>query len=189
MRWRTTQLDSHSGTTITNDRLRRCLGERGVALLSRTDQPTQVLEVGCGAGRFTEILLQYPSSHVTSLDISSAVEANQTNFPQNESHRIVQGDIMHAPFSVGGFDMVICLGVIQHTPNPEATMVKLFEQVRPGGMLVIDHYTTEIRRWTKITALLLRLGIKRLPSKLRMRTCELMAFVAADAVTACTRRW
>jgi SAM-dependent methyltransferase len=81
LRWRTTQLDSHSGTTITKDRLPRCLGERGAALLSRTDLPRQVLEVGCGAGRFTEILLQYPSARVTSLDLSSAVEANQTNFP------------------------------------------------------------------------------------------------------------
>jgi 2-polyprenyl-3-methyl-5-hydroxy-6-metoxy-1,4-benzoquinol methylase len=173
LRWRTTQLDSHSGTTITKDRLLRCLGSRAVDLLSRTGESTQVLEVGCGAGRFTEILLQFPSARVTSLDLSSAVEANQANFPQDQNHRVVQADIMQAPFGKG-FDMVICLGVIQHTPNPEATIAKLFEQVRPGGMLVIDHYTPEIKRWTKITALLFRPVIKRLPSKTRMRTCELL---------------
>jgi hypothetical protein len=83
---------------------------------------------------------------------------------------------MHPPFSEWSFDMVICLGVIQHTPNPEATMVKLFEQVCPG-ILVIDHYTSEIRRWTKITALLLRPFIKRLPSKLRMQISELLIYL------------
>ncbi len=174
LRWRTTQLDSHSGTTITKDRLLRCLGQRGIELLSRTDKPTQVLEVGCGAGRFTEILLQFPAARVTSLDLSAAVEANQKNFPQNANHRVVQADIMQAPFEGGGVDMVICLGVIQHTPRPEATMAKLFEQVRPGGVLVIDHYTPEIKRWTKLTALMLRPVIKRLPSKARMRICELL---------------
>ena len=92
LRWRTTQLDSNSGTTITKDRLHRCLGERAVDLLTRTDESTQVLEVGCGAGRFTEILLQFPSARVTSIDLSSAVEANQTNFPQGENHQIVQAD-------------------------------------------------------------------------------------------------
>jgi 2-polyprenyl-3-methyl-5-hydroxy-6-metoxy-1,4-benzoquinol methylase len=177
LRWRTTQLDSHSNTTITKDRLLRCLGDKGVEMLSRTDRPTHILEVGCGAGRFTEILLQFPSARVTSLDLSAAVEANQTNCPQDAHHRVVQADIMQAPFEGQGFDMVICLGVIQHTPNPEATMAKLFEQVTPGGMLVIDHYTPEIKRWTKISALLLRPVIKRLPSKARMRICELLVSV------------
>ncbi len=166
LRWRKTQLDSYSGTTITKSRLYRCLGESGIDLLSRLNCSTHVLEVGCGAGRFTEILLQFPSARVTSLDLSSAVDANQINFPQTKNHRIIQADIMHAPFEVGGFDLVICLGVIQHTPNPEATISKLFEQVRPGGMLVIDHYTPDIKRLTKITALLLRPVIKRLPSSL-----------------------
>jgi len=172
LRWRTTQLDSHSGTTITKSRLQRCLGNSGIELLCRQNESTQVLEVGCGAGRFTEILLQYPSARVTSLDLSSAVEANQINFPQSEHHRIVQADIMQAPFDGEGFDMVICLGVIQHTPSPEATISKLFEQVRPGGMMVIDHYTPDIMRRTKITALLVRPVVKRLPSKARMKTCE-----------------
>src|SRR4030095_11219352 len=52
-RYRLTQLDSYSGTTITRDRIRRCLGER----LWNDLADKQVLECGCGAGRFTEILL------------------------------------------------------------------------------------------------------------------------------------
>ena len=177
LRWRTTQLDSFSATTITRDRLYRCLGHKGREILSYSNKAAQVLEVGCGAGRFTEILLQFPAARVTSLDFSTAVEANQANFPQDERHRIVQADIMQAPFEREQFDMVVCLGVIQHTPNPEATIEKLFDQVKPGGMLVIDHYRPEIRRLTKITGNLLRPIVKRLSSQRRMQTVELLVSI------------
>ncbi len=174
LRWRTTQLDSFTGTTITRDRLYRCLGDKGREMLSSESIPSQVLEVGCGAGRFTEILLEFSGARVTSLDFSTAVEANQANFPQDRRHRIVQADIMQAPFKPEQFDLVICLGVIQHTPNPEATIEKLFHNVKPGGMLIIDHYRPEIMRLTKITANLLRPIIKRFSSKHRMQTVELL---------------
>jgi 2-polyprenyl-3-methyl-5-hydroxy-6-metoxy-1,4-benzoquinol methylase len=137
-RWRLTQLDSHTGTSITADRLNRCLGDELVHKLSGQGE-IQILEAGCGAGRFTEILLGYPVVRLTSADLSSAVESNQINFPQNQRHRIVQCDICLAPFKPDSFDVVVCLGVIQHTPNPELTIRKLFEQVKPNGWLVFDH--------------------------------------------------
>lgn len=174
LRWRTTQLDSFTGTTISRDRIYRCLGSDGLELLKNGNKPIQILEVGCGAGRFTEILLQFPAVRLTSMDLSQAVEANALNFPPDANHRIVQADIMMPPFPSRQFDIVICLGVIQHTPSPEDTIRKLYDQVKPGGYLVIDHYTFEIRRLTKITGNLLRPIIKRLPSRLRMRVVERM---------------
>src|SRR5262245_18612139 len=52
-KYRLTQLDSYTGTSISRDRLRCCLGEE----LWQTLAGKTVLECGCGAGRFTEILL------------------------------------------------------------------------------------------------------------------------------------
>jgi len=52
-RFRRSQLDSYSGTTISRDRLTRCLGGSLEAVRGKA-----VLEAGCGAGRFTEILLE-----------------------------------------------------------------------------------------------------------------------------------
>jgi SAM-dependent methyltransferase len=113
LQWKTyrkTQLDSYSKSPISYDRLRRCLGEE---LWSRLHAPpgVSVLEAGCGAGRFTEILLATPSAHVTSTDYSAAVEANQENCPQGDRHRVVQADIRSSPFAPGQFDVVLCLGV------------------------------------------------------------------------------
>jgi 2-polyprenyl-3-methyl-5-hydroxy-6-metoxy-1,4-benzoquinol methylase len=156
-RYRRTQLDSYSGTDISKKRLRRCLGEK----LWHNLAGKQVLECGCGAGRFTEILLNLGAS-VTSADLSEAVEANAENFPVSDTHRIAQADILNLPFAPRQFDVVICLGVIQHTPKPEETIARLYEQVRCGGSLVIDHYTHSLSYYTKTTALF-RQVLKRLP--------------------------
>jgi SAM-dependent methyltransferase len=172
LQWRTyrkTQLDSYTGTTLSRDRARRCLGEDCWAALQRGDL-INVLEVGCGAGRFTEILLA-TGARVTSVDMSSAVEANQDNFPHSESHRIVQADVRQLPFVPRQFDVVFCLGVIQHTPYPEETIGKLYEQVKPGGWLVIDHYTYTLSELTK-SALLFRMLFTRLSPEMGLRCCE-----------------
>jgi len=174
IKWRKTQLDSYTNTTITQDRLFRCLGKNIISNLQNSNDPVHVLEVGCGAGRFTEILLKFPSIRLTSVDLSYAVEANSLNFSQNINHRIIQTDLMELPFNPKQYNIVICLGVIQHTPNPEKTIKKLYEQVEPGGDLIIDHYTFNLSRLTKITHIILRPIIKRLSSRTRMNTIKFL---------------
>jgi len=165
-KYRLTQLDSYTRTTISKDRARRCIGEELWDELAGK----QVLECGCGAGRFSEVLLS-KKVYLTSVDLSEAVEANQETFPQGEYHRIAQADIEHLPFARQQFDVVFCLGVIQHTPDPEKTIACLYEQVRPGGMLVIDHYTHRLSWYTK-TAPLFRRYLRRLPPEQGMRFTE-----------------
>jgi SAM-dependent methyltransferase len=155
LRHQLTQLDSYTRTTISRDRARRCLGEEWDNLPG-----SLVLECGCGAGRFTEVLLER-GAQVMSVDLSAAVEANERNFPRSDSHRIAQADILALPFPSQTFDVVFCLGVVQHTPNPERTIAALYDQVRPGGTLVIDHYLLNLT-WFVQVAPLLRLYYRRL---------------------------
>ena len=72
--YRKTQLDSYTGTTISRDRLSRCLGGSMEVVRDKL-----VLEAGCGAGRFTERLLESGAA-VFACDLSPAVEANYENF-------------------------------------------------------------------------------------------------------------
>ncbi|MBV9453466.1 MAG: class I SAM-dependent methyltransferase, partial [Rubrobacter sp.] len=136
-RFRSTQLDSYTGTTISRDRLTDALGGSLDMVRGKS-----VLEAGCGAGRFTEILLS-AGARVFACDLSEAVEANHANCRHWPDYFICQADIMQIPVSPLSFDIVICLGVIQHTPNPEATIAALTQYVKPGGMLAIDHYSRE----------------------------------------------
>ena len=145
-KFRLTQLDSHTRAPISRNRLARCFGSE----LWSDLRDKRVLEAGCGAGRFTEILLE-KGALVTSIDLSEAVEANQENCPQTDHHQIAQADITSLPFRPQQFDIVMCLGVIQHTPNPERTIAALYDQVKPGGWLIFDHYTYDPFYYTRTT--------------------------------------
>ena len=93
-----------------------------LSLLRNDQSKLDVLEAGCRAGRFSEILLGYPATRLKSVDMSSAVEANHVNIPQNERHSIVQCDICEPPFRPRAYVLVLCVGVVQHTPSPEETI-------------------------------------------------------------------
>jgi 2-polyprenyl-3-methyl-5-hydroxy-6-metoxy-1,4-benzoquinol methylase len=170
-RYRLTQLDSYTKTTISKDRLHRCLGEP----LWTSLEGKHVLECGCGAGRFTELLLERGAS-VTSVDLSDAVEANIKNCPLSSKHRISQADITSLPFAAQEFDVVLCLGVVQHTPSPEKTLNCLYDQVKPGGALVIDHYTWSLS-WCTKTAPLIRQFAKRMRPENGIKLTEILVKV------------
>ena len=170
LQWRTfpkVQLDSHTGLSISLDRVKFSLGE----FYHRLSHPNalNVLEAGCGAGRFTEILLSFPLVRLCSIDSSTAVEAVSVNCPQEERHRIYQADISRLPFAPRQFDLVFCLGTVQHTRSPEETIGKLYEQVRPGGTLVFDHYDSRVRGLTNPVRELCRFFIKRMTPERGLR--------------------
>ncbi len=157
-RFQRSQLDSYSGTTISRDRLSRCLGGSLEAVRGKT-----VLEAGCGAGRFTEVLLD-AGARVVATDLSAAVEANYANCGTSHSYFICQADVRELPVAPRSFDVVVCLGVVQHTPNPEETIAALAGYVKPGGLLAMDHYSRAYpATWSRrlIRALLLRLPPER----------------------------
>src|ERR1044072_1806032 len=134
-KFRKTQLDSHTGTTISRDRLQRCLGGSLEGIKGKS-----VLEVGCGAGRFTQAMLK-AGARVFACDLSAAAEAHYANCHDlSPDYFVCQADALKLPVAPGSFDFVVCLGVIQHTPSPEETIAALARYVRPGGTLAIDHY-------------------------------------------------
>lgn len=141
LRFPRTQLDSATGIPLSATRLARCLRQPLTAL-----QGQLVLEAGSGAGRFTEILLAHGAT-VDSFDYSGAVAANAANNGQHPCLSLVQADIRRMPFPEARYDLVLCLGVVQHTPDPEESIRALWSRVRPGGRLVFDHYRAKVRNY------------------------------------------
>jgi SAM-dependent methyltransferase len=165
--FRKTQLDSFTGTTISKDRLTRCLGGSLEAIKGKS-----VLEVGCGAGRFTELMLA-AGAKVFACDLSEAVEANRDNCHQWTDYFVCQADVRQLPLQPRSFDFVVCLGVIQHTPSPEETIATLARYVKPGGSLVIDHYAHSYPR--NFLQRQLRRLLIRLPASVSSRVALLLA--------------
>lgn len=128
-----TQYDSYSGTTISQTRL-----------FEETKWPRNlsgqlILEVGSGSGRFTEHLAA-TGAMVVSTDLSYAVEANYASNGGQKNVLIVQSDIYHMPFRPNFFDKLLCIGVLQHTPDVERTFMTLLVYLKSGGSLVVDVY-------------------------------------------------
>lgn len=143
-RYRRTQLDRFNGTTLSRDRL---FGGTGWKPAELTGQ--NVLEAGCGAGRFTQVLLD-AGAKLCSLDYSSAVDACWSNNGPHERLTLAQADLFKIPFPLEFFDKVFCYGVLQHTPDPKRGFMSLLPHLKSGGKLAVDLYrkTPWITRWT-----------------------------------------
>lgn len=128
-----TQLDSHTGIPLSGTRFFRATG------WPRTMTGQTILEVGCGAGRFTEQAAG-TGAMVVSLDYSLSVDANMASNGHRDNVLVVQGDAYSMPFRTGSFDRVFCLGVLQHTPDVRRTFLELPKYLRPGGSLAVDVY-------------------------------------------------
>jgi SAM-dependent methyltransferase len=137
MQWnkfRTTQLDSHSGQPISAARFWKSTGWQPKDLAGQW-----VLDVGCGAGRFAEVALR-AGAKVVALDYSSAVDACYANLGHHKNLHVVQGDIYALPFLQAAFPYVYSLGVLQHTPDVARAFGALPRMVSGGGRLSVDFY-------------------------------------------------
>jgi SAM-dependent methyltransferase len=132
--FRQTQLDSHSGVPITRDRFFASTRWAPERLRGR-----RVLDLGCGSGRFAEIALS-TGAHVVAVDYSRAADACQLNLGSHPNLDVVQASVYDLPFAPGTFDFVYCLGVLQHTPDPEGAFRALARQLAPGGHIAVDLY-------------------------------------------------
>jgi 2-polyprenyl-3-methyl-5-hydroxy-6-metoxy-1,4-benzoquinol methylase/uncharacterized protein YbaR (Trm112 family) len=128
-----TQFDSVNGMRLSEERFFR-----------QTNWPKslsgqKILEVGSGAGRFTEVALQ-TGAQVFSVDASRAVDANWNNNGHHPNLILCQANLYELPFSQNYFDKVFCFGVLQHTPDVALAFATIANFVRPGGELVVDVY-------------------------------------------------
>lgn len=153
------QLDSFNETTISKDRFFEALKLSPDELNGKL-----ILDIGCGTGRFAEIALQ-SGAKVIGLDYSKAAYVAMKNLKHYPNFRAIRGNIYKLPFKKNAFDVVYCLGVLQHTPNVEKAFKSLPPIVKDSGLLVVDYY------WKRIQSVLVWKYIIRLfTSKLKAST-------------------
>ncbi|HTF82765.1 MAG TPA: class I SAM-dependent methyltransferase [Cytophagales bacterium] len=140
-----TQIDKFNAYPISYHRFFGCTKWEG------TLEGENILEVGSGAGRFTQVVLDHTLSNLYSVDYSNAVVANYKNNGPHDRLHLFQASIYDLPFAKHQFDKVFCFGVLQHTPDVKRSIQSLCEMVKPGGELVVDFYP--IKGWySKINA-------------------------------------
>ena len=139
-----TQIDAFNGTTLSRDRL--CKGT-GWKLSELRGQ--RILEAGCGAGRFTQVLLD-AGAEVYAFDYSSSVDTVLANVGHHPRLFVAQADLYRLPFRENFFDRIFCYGVLQYTPDPRRAFMSLVPFCKPGGQIAIDVYRKRpwTNRWT-----------------------------------------
>lgn len=125
-----TQLDSFNQVGQSVHRIEDGMGWRENDVKGMT-----VLDVGCGSGRFTEVMCRW-GGKVVGLDYSNAVDAAKKNTDELGCvAEYVQADALKMPFADNTFDAVFSIGVLQHTANPLQGLREMCRVLKPGGLL------------------------------------------------------
>jgi SAM-dependent methyltransferase len=113
------------------------LGEWLRAVCDRFHRPIDVLDLGCGTGRYFHAVAN--ARRVVGIDASRAMldrachpAGNITTVPGWLT--LVEGDFLTYDFQPGEFDLVYSIGVLaEHSPFDETVAVRVTRWLRPGG--------------------------------------------------------
>lgn len=103
----------------------------------------QVLEVGCGVGAQTEILLRrFPKLHVTGIDLNEKQLEAARKFLSNISFAQGRYDLQkmsadNLSFEPASFDGAYLCWILEHVPNPAQVLSEVRRVLRPGGEIVV----------------------------------------------------
>ena len=109
-------------------RLERCLD----AIEGATGD---LLEIGCGAGRYTRAFLHYrPDLTVSGCDISHIAleEARAADTTRKIDYRL--GDALNLPYEDNSFDIVVLFDVFEHVTDVDRAASEVARVLRPGGV-------------------------------------------------------
>jgi SAM-dependent methyltransferase len=98
-----------------------------------------VLDVGCGMGRFAEVVTRW-GARVVGIDYSGAAEVAAKNLSDREFVAF-QADVFTLPFAPEAFDCIYSMGVLHHTPDCEKAVKILPQYLKPDGTLAVWLYS------------------------------------------------
>ncbi len=107
----------------------------------------KLLDVGCGAGIFSEALAK-EGARVTGIDLSPAVlkaareHAEAHNLPIDYQEVAIEN---FAPTEA--FDVVTCMELLEHVPNPAELISHCARLVKPGGLLFFSSLNRNLKSY------------------------------------------
>ncbi len=100
----------------------------------------EVLDVGCGGGLLAEALAGR-GAHVTGIDLSPALlsvaELHALESGISVAYRRISAEALAAE-RPASFDVVTCMEMLEHVPDPSSVIGALATLVRPGGSIVVS---------------------------------------------------
>ena len=113
-------------------------------------QDIRILDAGCGTGVGTEYLVHLnPQASVVGIDLSSGAlevatqRCRRSGADRVEFHHL---SLYDAEQLDGEFELINCVGVLHHLPDPIRGIQSLAPKLAPGGLMHIFVYA-ELGRW------------------------------------------
>ncbi|MCK5830722.1 MAG: class I SAM-dependent methyltransferase [Methylococcales bacterium] len=110
--------------------------DQSIADLVKIANPNTILEVGCGEGHVTDILLKNSEATIQALDISQtivdiakdSIKSPRVNFHQFNIYDLKEKDPA---------DLVVCCEVLEHIDDPEIGLLRLAEKAAPYAIISV----------------------------------------------------
>lgn len=102
----------------------------------------KILDVGCGGGILAESMARR-GADVTGIDLgtenlkAASVHASQSGLDNTLRYQHIPVETLAATHA-GKFDVVTCMEMLEHVPDPSAIVQACFELLAPGGVCVLS---------------------------------------------------
>ena len=109
----------------------------------------RVLDIGCGGGILTESLAMQ-GSIVTGLDVSQRTigVARQHALDNNLEIEYVSSTVeQFAMTNYQTFDIVTCMELLEHVPDPESVITACQKLLKPGGSVFFSTINRNVKSW------------------------------------------
>jgi tRNA (cmo5U34)-methyltransferase len=110
----------------------------------------QLLDLGCGAGNYTLMMLtKIPNLSCTLVDLSMPMlekAYERVSIKTNKTVGILQGDLREIKLKENHFDIILAGAVLHHLRDDkdwETTFEKIYKLLKPGGCLMISDLITQ----------------------------------------------